>query len=417
MKISPVVAAISTLCLLGVACSGEEPGPSAGGPGGSATGGTPPSTAGSGTAPPSAGGAAGSSSVAGSSATVGASGSQSSGSGGAGAPSAGAGGAGGTVSGGAGGTVSGGAGGTVSGGAGGAPGAGGAAGAGGSAAGAGGSAAGSGGSAGAGGGGVGGSKPSAGCSKATPRPSGGSVSKATYYLTFPPSYDGKTPVPVLFGFHGCGGVNRGTSLTTTEYVKRTVGTPFESGYVVAVPISQDTGGCWNYGNDMSRIKTAYSELMADYCVDQGKVFATGHSSGANLIGEIMNTQHTADAKALGFKAVAPVAGSPQTIAAPIPVMYIQGTMDRERGSSDGANVVQRFTAANMCMSATTPYTPVMGCKSADNGADVDPGCKLYDGCSAKTVWCRHNDSDYGGTMHGIPCFAMKAMHDFFQSIP
>jgi polyhydroxybutyrate depolymerase len=71
----------------------------------------------------------------------------------------------------------------------------------------------------------------------------------------------------------------------------------------------------------------------------------------------------------------------------------------------------------MCMSTYTDYPEVMGCKSKYNQADVAPGCRLYDGCSAKTVWCRHNDGDYGGTMHGIPCFAMKSMHDFFQSLP
>jgi polyhydroxybutyrate depolymerase len=262
-----------------------------------------------------------------------------------------------------------------------------------------------------------GAKASAGCSKGTARPANGSVSTSTYYLTFPESYDGKAPVPVLIGFHGCGSGNRGTGLESTEYVRQTRGTPFETGYVVAVPISESTGGCWTYNTDMPRIRAMYDDMVANYCVDQNHVFATGHSSGANLIGEILNTSHTSDAQHIGFKGVAPVAGSPQNIAAPIAVMYIQGTMDSERSNSDGANVVQRFTTANMCMSTYTPYAEVMGCKSKYNQADVDPGCRLYDGCGAKTVWCRHNDGDYSGTMHGIPCFAHKAMHDFFQSLP
>jgi polyhydroxybutyrate depolymerase len=278
-----------------------------------------------------------------------------------------------------------------------------------------------GGNAGAGGKGAGGTsgttKASAGCSKGTARPASGSVSTESYYLTFPESYDGKAPVPVLIGFHGCGSVNRGTGLESTEYVRQTRGTPFETEYVVAVPISKSTGGCWTYNDDMPRIKAMYDDMVTNYCVDQNHVFATGHSSGANLIGEIQNTSHTADAQYIGFKGVAPVAGSPQTIAAPIAVMYIQGTMDAERQNSDGENVVQRFTSANMCMSTYKAYPEVMGCKSKFDQADVDPGCRLYDGCSVKTVWCRHNDKDYSGTMHGIPCFAMKSMHDFFQTLP
>jgi poly(3-hydroxybutyrate) depolymerase len=279
-----------------------------------------------------------------------------------------------------------------------------------------------GGNAGTGGNGAGGAisgstKASAGCSKGTARPANGSVSTANYYLTFPESYDGKAPMPVLIGFHGCGGENRGTGLASTEYVRVTRGTPFETEYVVAVPISKSTGGCWSYNDDMPRIKAMYDDMVGNYCVDQNHVFATGHSSGADLIGQIQNTNHTADAQYIGFKGVAPVAGALQTIAAPIATMYIQGTMDAERNNSDGANVVQRFTAANMCMSTYTAYPEVMGCKSKYDQADVDPGCRLYDGCAAKTVWCRHNDKDYQGTMHGIPCFAMKSMHDFFKSLP
>jgi hypothetical protein len=37
----------------------------------------------------------------------------------------------------------------------------------------------------------------------------------------------------------------------------------------------------------------------------------------------------------------------------------------------------------------------------------------YDGCGAETIWCSHDDSDYGGTFHGLPCFYQQAMYDFF----
>ena len=47
---------------------------------------------------------------------------------------------------------------------------------------------------------------------------------------------------------------------------------------------------------------------------------------------------------------------------------------------------------------------------------VDPGCIIYDGCTVPTIWCSHNDPSYSGTEHGVPCFAMKAMYDFFASL-
>jgi hypothetical protein len=270
--------------------------------------------------------------------------------------------------------------------------------------------------AGSGGTGGGGATPSPGCDSGMGRPTGGTVSTSTHYFTFPESYDGQTPLPVLMGFHGCSSGNRGTNINDTEYIRLTRNTAFEDAYVVAVPISSSTGGCWNYNNDIDRIKAMYDDLVENYCVDTSRMFATGHSSGADLAGAIQNSQHTADAEYLGLKAIAPVAGVAHTIGTPIPVMYIQGTMDAERQNSDGANVVELFRTGNMCEDTYTPYTEVEGCQSKYNQAAVDPGCRLYDGCEHKTVWCRHNDGDYSGTMHGVPCFAMQAMFDFFESL-
>ena len=272
------------------------------------------------------------------------------------------------------------------------------------------------GSGGSGGGGATAAVPSAGCTAAKPRPSGGSVTvSGKHYFTFPESYDGTKPLPVLVGFHGCGDVNRGTDLDSTEWMRLTKGSAFETGYVRAVPISAAAGGCWSYGTDITRVKAMYDELLADYCVDTSRVFATGHSSGAQFIVQILLNNHTADAQHLKFKGVAPVAASDYgAMKGPIPVMYIQGKMDQERGGGDGHETVAQFRTANSCETASTPYSAVMGCQSGTTA--VNPGCVSYEGCDAPTVWCSHNDPAYGTTMHGVPCFGVKAMYDFFQSL-
>jgi polyhydroxybutyrate depolymerase len=411
--------AVLTSCLSTLACSAEDPPVGSGGAGG--LGGTGATSGSAGTAGTGGnGGGAGLGSGGSSGATAGVGGSSA---GTAGSTSAGgtaAGGASGTGGGQAGGGMSGG--GAAGGGAGGTSGdagSSGTGGAGGDSAGASGTGAGNGG-AGAGSGGTGGgggnATPSPGCDSGMGRPAGGTVSTSTHYFTFPEIYDGQTPLPVLMGFHGCSSGNRGTNINDTEYIRLTRNTAFEDAYVVAVPISSSTGGCWSYNNDIGRIKAMYDDLVENYCVDTSRMFATGHSSGADLAGAIQNSQHTADAEYLGLKAIAPVAGVAHTIGTPIPVMYIQGTMDAERQNSDGANVVELFRTGNMCEDTYTPYTEVDGCQSKYNQAAVDPGCRLYDGCEHKTVWCRHNDGDYGGTMHGVPCFAMQAMFDFFESL-
>jgi polyhydroxybutyrate depolymerase len=259
--------------------------------------------------------------------------------------------------------------------------------------------------------------PSAGCSKGMARPAGGAVSvNQDHYFLFPESYDGKKPLPVLMGFHGCGSGNRGTNKDDTEWNRLTEASDFAKNYVRATPISSDSGGCWSYNTDIARVKKMYDELIADYCVDTSRVFATGHSSGAQFVVQILLTSHQQDAKYLKFKAVAPVAASdygPMT--GPIPAMYIQGKMDQERGGGDGHETVARFRAANSCMDSSTPYTEVMGCQSGQTA--VDPGCVSYAGCQAPTIWCSHNDPAYGTTMHGVPCFGVKAMYDFFTTLP
>lgn len=285
----------------------------------------------------------------------------------------------------------------------------------------GGTGAGQSGSGGASGGGSGGgaatpATPSAGCAKAAGRPQGGSVTvNGGHYFTFPETYDGMKPLPVLVGFHGCGEVNRGTDLESTEWIRLTEGSAFESGYVRAVPLSAATGGCWSYGTDITRVKAMYDDLLDSYCVDTSRVFATGHSSGAQFIVQILLNSHTADAQHLKFKGVAPVAASDYgAMTGPIPVMYIQGIMDAERNNGDGHETVAQFRSANSCQEASLPYSAVMGCQSGNTA--VDPGCIVYQGCEAPTVWCSHNDPAYGTTMHGVPCFGVKAMYDFFQSL-
>jgi hypothetical protein len=265
----------------------------------------------------------------------------------------------------------------------------------------GGSAGGSG-STGAGGAGGGTPMPSPGCAKATPRPSGGKVTVANDHIyDFPTSYNGTTPFPLLMGFHAAGNpIDQIEGLTNN--------TAFATDYVRAFPKS--AGNEWVYNTDLTpKVYKAYDDLMANYCIDMKRVFATGHSSGAQMITQILT--HSDAAAHMNFRAIAPVASSNYgAITRPIPVMYIQGKNDTVR-NSDGADVVARFRTANMCMTTSMTYSQVAGCMSGSTS--VNPGCIIYDGCSVPTIWCSHNDPQYSNTSHGVPCFAMKAAYDFF----
>lgn len=260
--------------------------------------------------------------------------------------------------------------------------------------------------------------PSPGCSKGTARPANGTVTVANnYYLAFPTKYDGKTPLPVILAFHGCGASNRGTSLTSTEWMRQTTGTAFETDYVRAVPISSDSGGCWSYNADGARVSQMFDALLNDYCIDTSHVFGTGHSSGAQFLVQQLLVKK-ADYDRYKFKAIAPVAADPpSSLAGLMPVMYIDGKMDNQRSPTSAADTVAKFRTTNMCASTSKPYAPVASCKSTEAGnPTVDPGCISYDNCKVPTIWCSHNDPNYGNTQHGIPCFALKGMSDFFTSL-
>jgi poly(3-hydroxybutyrate) depolymerase len=227
---------------------------------------------------------------------------------------------------------------------------------------------------------------------------------------FPASYDGTKPFPLLIALHACGNPN-------TEFVSLTNNTAFATDYLRSFPNTPDSGQCWsNYAGDVARIIAQYDDVMNSYCVDTNRVFAIAHSSGAQLLVNILS--HKSDAQHLGLKGVSPVAADPFNVALPMPVLYIDGQMDNQRSATSATNTVARFRTANMCATTSKPYTSVMMCNSTDSGHPlVDPGCIIYDGCAAPTIWCSHNDPSYSGTEHGVPCFAIKAMSDFFAGLP
>jgi polyhydroxybutyrate depolymerase len=260
---------------------------------------------------------------------------------------------------------------------------------------------------------------SPGCGKGG-RPSGGTVYKPGQsgpgggsWLVFPEKYDGNTPLPVLIGFHGCGSGNAGDD-KRTEFTDVIGGSGFATDYVLAAPVAT-SASCYDYGTDMPKAKALFTELIENYCVDLNRVFGAGHSYGA---GGMLQTLTGADRKAdfdhFKMKGIAPVAGwrigNQSTVVA---TMYTQGIMDSERDGGDGADVVAKIVETNECAETTTPYA-VDACNSG--GQPVDAGCKLYSGCAAETIWCRHNDPNYSGTYHGIPCFWKQAAFDFFAGL-
>lgn len=245
---------------------------------------------------------------------------------------------------------------------------------------------------------------SAGCGTSSGRPETLNVN-GEYIVTFPPSYDGAAPIPLIFGFHGAGRTNQ----QFRETDARTQNTDLEANYIMAYPKSSGNDWTGQLSANLTRFDTLYEMLLESYCVDTSRVFATGHSSGAGFTTELVCQRGDR------FRGVAPVAAweigqnCPAT-----PTMIIHGANDSERGNN-GSAYVERYRTWNGCSSSSMPYE-VEGCMGGNN-AQVNPGCIEYQDCSAApTIWCSHNDPNYSDTNHGWPCFANYAIFDFFASL-
>jgi len=254
--------------------------------------------------------------------------------------------------------------------------------------------------------------PSPGCSKGTARPANGRILvDGDHIYDFPASYDGKTPFPLLIGFHAC-------SNPIDQIEGLTKNSTMETNYVRMFPKS--AGSCWSFPSEVTgKVYKVFDDLVANYCIDLNRVFGTGHSSGAQLLQQIIS--NATYAKHFNFRAVAPDAASDYgAVQGPLPVLYTQGIKDSNRGNGDGHEVTTQYLKANKCTSTSystgyMAYTTAVDACKASTGAAVDAGCRIYNGCAVTTIWCSHNDPDYSGTYHGWPCFLTKAMAAFFDT--
>ena len=247
--------------------------------------------------------------------------------------------------------------------------------------------------------------PSAGCGMAG-RPSGGEVVVAgSHIYSFPSSYDGVTPMPLIMAFHAAGNNN-------DQLRNITRGSALDEHFVMAFPKSAGNG--WSPDTDGASIDARYEELRASYCIDESRVFATGHSSGAQLVVQLMCR---GDER---FAAIAPVASSAYCASwsNPIPSLIIHGANDQERANTnqdaDGTKDLAPYLLSNQCGASTVAHAQA-GCMSS--GVQVEPGCVQYQGCVEPTIWCQHNDPQYSNTNHGWPCFANDAIDTFLTSLP
>lgn len=161
----------------------------------------------------------------------------------------------------------------------------------------------------------------------------------SYHLYIPDSYNGLSPVPLVFVLHGGGGNGENASRMShmnDQAEKR--------GFIAVYP--NGTGGkflrgrllTWNAWNccgqarsrqvrDVDFFKTLIQALKEDYVVDNRRIYATGFSNGAMMVHRL-----AVELPDL-FAAIAPVAGALNgetlsDLSSPVAVMMFHGKQDQ-----------------------------------------------------------------------------------------
>lgn len=241
--------------------------------------------------------------------------------------------------------------------------------------------------------------PSAGCGSGSTN-----ISISNGMVETPDGYDGSTPVPVVFGFHAANN-------EVTQLRDRFQSGPLGDKYLMVYLAAQNKSG-WTIQNDQQRFNAAYAEVMEKACVDQNRVYALGHSSGAQFIVQLLCAGEDR------FDAVVPIASSVYCNSwKAVPTLNIHGTNDQERhayglNDGDGSKDIVPYRTSNGCSASSVPS----GIDTAGCPGTVTPGCVDFQGCSEPVTWCNHNDPQYGNSNHGIPCFASAAIFDFLENL-
>jgi poly(3-hydroxybutyrate) depolymerase len=205
----------------------------------------------------------------------------------------------------------------------------------------------------------------------------------TYCTTMPKGYDGTKPLPVVFYGPGCGGFGcEGNSFSgrTDIFIVQACISHASTGLVPtgAAP------GCFEAGRvvvpdspESSYFDQVMDKVEKSYCIDRGKVFAAGTSSGAWLSntlacqrgGRVRGT--AADSGGIGFDH-----GTCKGGAAVMELPCDSAMTTDGAGNQIGAATARDlFIKVNGC--STTPTSMMFAGKA----------CDVYGGCDSPVVYC------------------------------
>jgi len=189
-----------------------------------------------------------------------------------------------------------------------------------------------------------------------------------YIIHIPDMYNGATPVPILFNFHGYT-MTASNEMTYADF--RSLADT--AGFILVCPQGTLFKGNthWNVGgwtngstsNDIGFVQAMIDEISANYNVDSERIYATGFSNGG-FFSLLLACQLSNK-----IAAVASVGGSmtPETFLGcnaqhPTPVLFIHGTADGEvpyngiSWSEPLSTAISYWVSTNKCNPSVTVTT-------------------------------------------------------------
>lgn len=276
--------------------------------------------------------------------------------------------------------------------------------------------------------------PSAGCGvEQKPGNNQGAITSAgkerTYRVNIPREYESSSPAPLILGFHGNGSdgaeFQNYTGLPSLPAV-----TVFPDGVATDGKRSWQGAPYASGADDVRFVADLLDSIESEYCIDRGRVFATGKSNGGGMVSVL--ACHLRDR----FSAFATVAGAyyPQSFAGcdysePTPMLAIHGTGDATMHYDGGERQGENYPAVRDWL---LPWAEAADCggskdkkvgrkgedvvatrwQKCHGGADVE----LYSIAEGGHVW--PGETMYSGGGYVTKDFsATKTLWAFFQDHP
>lgn len=264
-------------------------------------------------------------------------------------------------------------------------------------------------------------RPSSACASGEPRPPVGGQRLLTggvegnYLITRPPGYDGSTPFPLAFVFHGA---------NNTEITCRSGGNCLGVAAALegeAVVIYMRSFGTSWTGSELDQNVTYFDDLLAHakatYCVDERKVFALGTSSGAHFA-NILACRRGPD-----LLAVIPGSGERfenEGCSGRVAALVLHGIDDTSVPLDRGEAARDAYAAQNGCSSETVPPIAEMHAEvreARDSGVSTY-GCVDFQGCTEglPVRWCEHSEPGYDQSTHGWPVVGGELAWEFVRDL-